>query len=60
MPGGGLTLLIYIRSMFPYVAEKSLKILKGSSLSVIRRRIDNTMGKRKSTKGQTTIYKPYI
>ena len=37
--------------------KKSLKIPKGSSESVNRRRTDNTMAKRKSTKGQTTKYK---
>ena len=30
---------------------------KGQSDSVYRRRIDNAMGKRKRTKGQTMIYK---
>ena len=40
--------------------KKSLKIPKGQSESVYRRRTDNTMAKRKSTKGQTTIYKTYI
>jgi hypothetical protein len=40
--------------------KKSLKIPKGQSESVYRRRTDNTMTKRKSTKGQTTIYKTYI
>jgi hypothetical protein len=30
------------------------------SESVYRRRTDNTMTKRKRTKGQTTIYKTYI
>ena len=39
--------------------KKSLKIPKGQSKSVYRRRTDNTMAKRKSTKGQTTIYKTY-
>jgi hypothetical protein len=34
--------------------KKSLKIPKGYSESVYRRRTDNTMTKRKSTKGQTT------
>jgi len=38
---------------------KRLKIPKGQSESVYRRRTDNTMAKRKSTKGQTTIYKTY-
>jgi hypothetical protein len=42
------------------VAKKSLKIPKGQSESVYRRRTDNTMAKRKTTKGQTTIYKTYI
>ena len=37
--------------------KKSLKIPKGQSESVYRRRTENTMAKRKSTKGQTTIYK---
>jgi hypothetical protein len=35
--------------------KKSLKIPKGQSESVYRRRIGNTMAKGKSTKGQTTI-----
>jgi len=39
--------------------KKSLKTPKGSSESVYRKRTDNTMAKRKSTKGQTTIYKTY-
>jgi hypothetical protein len=30
------------------------------SESVYQRRTDNTMAKRKNTKGQTTIYKTYI
>ena len=33
----------------------SLKIPKGQSESVYRRRTENTMAKRKSTKGQTAI-----
>jgi hypothetical protein len=41
------------------LCRKSLKIPKGQSESVYRRRPDNTMTKRKSTKGQTTIYKTY-
>jgi hypothetical protein len=36
------------------------KIPKGPSETVYRRRTDNTMAKRKSTKGQTTIDKTYI
>jgi hypothetical protein len=42
------------------VTKKSLKIPKGQSESVYRRRTDNTITRRKSTKGQTTIYKTYI
>jgi len=41
------------------VPGESLKIPKGQSESVYRRRTDSTMVKRKSTKGQTTIYKTY-
>ena len=40
--------------------KKRLKIPKGQSESVYRRRTENTMAKRKSTKGQTTINKTYI
>ena len=40
-------------------SKKSLKIPKGQSESVYRRRTDNTMPKRKRTKGQTTINKAY-
>jgi hypothetical protein len=41
--------------------KKSLKIPKGQSYSVYRRRTDKTMPKRKSTNGQRkTIYKTYI
>ena len=36
-----------------------MKIPEGQSESVYRRRTDNTMAKRKSTKGQTTINKTY-
>jgi hypothetical protein len=42
------------------MAKKSLKIPKGQSESVYRKRTDNTMTKRKSAKGQTTINKTYI
>jgi len=38
--------------------KKSLQIPKGQSESINRRRTDNTMAKRKGTKGKTTIYKP--
>jgi len=34
-----------------------LKIPKGQSESANRRRTDNTMAKRRRTKGQTSIYK---
>ena len=40
--------------------KKSLKISKEQSETVYRRRTDNTMAKRKSTKGQTTIDEKYI
>jgi hypothetical protein len=40
--------------------KKSLKIPKEQSETVYRRRTDNTMAKRKSTKGQTTIDKTYV
>jgi hypothetical protein len=46
-------------SLLPPI-KKSLKIPKGQSESVYRRRTDNTMAKRKGTKGQTTINKTYI
>jgi hypothetical protein len=36
--------------------KKSLKIPKGQSESVYQKVTDNTMAKRKSTKGQTKIY----
>ena len=38
------------------VVKKSLKTPKGQSESVYRRRTDNTMVRRNSTKRQTTIY----
>jgi hypothetical protein len=44
----------YTRNYEP--TKKNLKIPKGQSESVYRRGTD----KRKSTKGQTTIYKTYI
>ena len=46
--------------IYIYPIKKSLKIPKGQSEFVYRRRTDNTMAKRKSTKGQTTIYKTCI
>jgi hypothetical protein len=39
--------------------KKSLKIPNGQSQSVYRRRTDNTITNRNSTKGQATIYKTY-
>ena len=36
---------------------RSMKVPKGQSESVNRRMTENTMDKRKRTKGQTTIYK---
>jgi hypothetical protein len=55
--------VLQIRGVFEYftpliLAKKSLKKPKGKSESV-NRRTDNTMAKRKSTKGQTTIHKTY-
>jgi hypothetical protein len=41
------------------MSKKSLKIPKGQSETVNRRRTDKIMAKRKRTKGQTTIYKTY-
>ena len=41
-------------------SKKSLKIPKGQSETVYRRRTDNTMAKRKGTKGKTTNDKAYI
>jgi hypothetical protein len=41
-------------------SKKSSKIPKGQSESVYGRRTDNTMAKKKMTKGQTTFYKTYI
>ena len=37
-----------------------LKIPKGQSEYIYRRKTESTMAKRKSTKGQTAIYKTYI
>ena len=39
--------------------KKSLKIPKGGNQNPYIEEEDNTMAKRKSTKGQTTIYKAY-
>ena len=43
-----------------FVLKKNLKIPKGQSESVYRRKTDNTMAKRKSNKGQRTIYNTFI
>jgi len=51
---------VSIEGLEIYVQKKSLKIPKGQSESVHGRRIDKTMAKRKSTKGQTTINKTYL
>ena len=51
-PSGTIVELSFI---IAYHCEKSLKIPE----SVYRRRTDNTIPKRKSTKGQTAIYKTY-
>ena len=48
------------KKIIKLVYKKSLKIPKGQSESVYRRRTDKTMAKRKRTKGQTTINKTYI
>jgi hypothetical protein len=39
--------------------QESMKTPKRQSESINLRRTDNTMAKRKSTKGQTTIYKTH-
>jgi hypothetical protein len=39
--------------------KEELEDTKKAIRIVYRRRTDNTMAKRKSTKGQTTIYKAY-
>ena len=40
--------------------QEEFEDTKEQSDSVYRRRTDSTMAKRKSTKGQTTIYETYI
>ena len=49
-----------IRKAINKKLKKSLKIPKGQSETIYRRRTDNTMDKRKCAKGQTTINKTYI
>jgi hypothetical protein len=39
--------------------QEEFEDTKGAIRILYRRRTDNTMAKRKSTKGQTTIYKTY-
>jgi hypothetical protein len=51
---------MYAMYVYWVITKKGLKIPKWQSESVYRRRTDNTMAKRKRTKGQTTIYKTYI
>ena len=46
--------------MINKITIRTDKIPKGKSESVCRIKTDNTLTKRKSTKGQTTIYKTYI
>jgi hypothetical protein len=41
------------------MALKLISAMLTVVLTMLRRRTDNTMAKRKSTKGQTTIYKSY-
>jgi hypothetical protein len=53
-----VVLISVLSFMTSNIYKKSLKIPKGQSESLYRR-TDNTMAKRKSTKGQTTIYKTY-
>ena len=48
-------LFIYMKEIVSIQSKKSLKIPKGQSESVYRRRTDNTMAKRKSTKGQNDL-----
>jgi hypothetical protein len=55
-----LTVPEHLSSPPVFVAMKSLKMPKGQSESIYRRRTDNRMAKRKSTKEQTKIYKTYI
>ena len=47
----------YLKAINKIFTKNSLKIPTGYSESVNRRRTDNTMAKRKRTKGQTAIYK---
>jgi len=48
--------IFYILSI---CSKERLKIRKGQSEAVNRRKTDNTMANRTGTKGQTTIYKIY-
>ena len=48
----------FVRKLDPTFHRKAFDLnKKGQSETVYRRRMDNTMAKRKSTKGQTTTYK---
>ena len=55
---------VYIAHLVSFLCYVFLGVMDvyfgGQSESVFRRRTDNTMAKRKSTKGQTTINKTYI
>jgi hypothetical protein len=53
-------ILLFTCLVFYHLIFSILKIPKEQSESVYRRSTDNTMAKRKSTKGQTTIYKTYM
>ena len=48
-----------LTAQFVVFLKEEFEDTKGLSESVYRRRTDNTNAKRKSTKGQTTIYKTY-
>ena len=51
----------FVRKLDPTFHRKAFDLnKKGQSETVYRRRMDNTMAKRKSTKGQTTIDETYI
>jgi len=56
-----LTILCeYLPLIYPNELEEEFEDTKGAIRNVYRRGIDNTMAKRKSTKGLTTIHKTYI
>jgi lipase chaperone LimK len=51
---------ISVSQMTKDMFHLSQTLPKGQSESIYRRRTDNTMAKRKSTKGQTTVNKTFI